>query len=520
MTRESDGALPVYRWMAAPPHLKARRQLRDAGLSPGRQDIAAKMERPRKRRNPLVAYLFDITKAVPRRTSTPAQRAALERANRDRQIEAAERRGISLVEDTGPDLPATGPPTPSAPHTVAAALARHALAEATRTALTCCALPASALEAVTAWRSDPPTAQTAAAYLADEPERRDRLEAQLIALSLPAHAERDVALIFEYVDGRTPHTDLLHTSVLIDPALAARGRVDGLLARYARHGAPFAAALAAETGALTLADQQRVRSAVRELAQGHRFTPLWPDHVDRNLLTARLHALARAPHPARDAVAGQITHLLAGRGLHPLERERLSQCCHELAAHPDQHDLPPLLLLDEASKHHHELARHRARAALLGHGTGEKVRTVLPDPVITAPGMRNSLRAVTDDIAWLARGHHTRAELTSRRNTYHQHLTRLHQQMVTAHLPRAQRAQVREILDTALHTAARAGRHRDQRDRAWDHRLRPGPTAVSARLLTAVAATNARAHTPDHPAPQLLPSDIGQQAAAAVEVAP
>jgi hypothetical protein len=77
--------LPVYRWRLAPDGLATRRQLRALGLRPGGQDVAAQVERPRRRRGPLVAYLYSIEQAKPVRPMTPAKRAALAKANAARR---------------------------------------------------------------------------------------------------------------------------------------------------------------------------------------------------------------------------------------------------------------------------------------------------------------------------------------------------------------------------------------------------------------------------------------------------
>ncbi|MET9442384.1 RRQRL motif-containing zinc-binding protein [Streptomyces sp. NPDC006610] len=77
--------LPVYRWRLAPDGLATRRQLRAAGLRPGGQDVAAQLERPRRRRGPLVAYLYRVDLALPVRPMTPARRAALAKANAARR---------------------------------------------------------------------------------------------------------------------------------------------------------------------------------------------------------------------------------------------------------------------------------------------------------------------------------------------------------------------------------------------------------------------------------------------------
>ncbi|MFJ6012081.1 RRQRL motif-containing zinc-binding protein [Streptomyces sp. NPDC092952] len=72
--------LPTYRWRLAPEGYATRRQLRAMGLRPGGQDVAARLERPRRSRGPLVAYLYRVDHAVPVRPMTPARRAALAKA--------------------------------------------------------------------------------------------------------------------------------------------------------------------------------------------------------------------------------------------------------------------------------------------------------------------------------------------------------------------------------------------------------------------------------------------------------
>ncbi|MFD7065922.1 RRQRL motif-containing zinc-binding protein [Streptomyces sp. NPDC059913] len=73
-------ALPTYRWRLAPEGYATRRQLRAMGLRPGGQDVVAQLERPRRSRGPLVAYLYRVDHAVPVRPMTPARRAALAKA--------------------------------------------------------------------------------------------------------------------------------------------------------------------------------------------------------------------------------------------------------------------------------------------------------------------------------------------------------------------------------------------------------------------------------------------------------
>lgn len=64
--------LPTFRWHLAPDGYATLRQLRARGLRPGGQGVAAQLERPRRRRPPLVAYLYRVDLAKPVRRMTPA----------------------------------------------------------------------------------------------------------------------------------------------------------------------------------------------------------------------------------------------------------------------------------------------------------------------------------------------------------------------------------------------------------------------------------------------------------------
>ncbi len=90
-------SVPVYRWRLAPDGLATRRQLRARGLRPGGQDVAAQIERPRRRRGPLIAYLYSIEQAKPVRPMTPAKWAALAKANAARRTCPACRRDAGYV---------------------------------------------------------------------------------------------------------------------------------------------------------------------------------------------------------------------------------------------------------------------------------------------------------------------------------------------------------------------------------------------------------------------------------------
>lgn len=96
-----------YPWHLAPAHLQTRRQLRAAGLQPNRQPVAALMVGKRRGRR-LVAHLFDIAKAAPKKPPSPAQLTAAANAVRAHQAHAAERHGIDRDELTRTDDPGPG----------------------------------------------------------------------------------------------------------------------------------------------------------------------------------------------------------------------------------------------------------------------------------------------------------------------------------------------------------------------------------------------------------------------------
>ncbi|MFF8572805.1 RRQRL motif-containing zinc-binding protein [Streptomyces sp. NPDC015408] len=92
--------LPVYRWRLAPDGYATRRQLRARGLRPGGQGVAATLERPRRRRGPLVAFLYRVDLAKPVRPMTPGRWSALAKANAARRLCPQCRRDAGYVIPT------------------------------------------------------------------------------------------------------------------------------------------------------------------------------------------------------------------------------------------------------------------------------------------------------------------------------------------------------------------------------------------------------------------------------------
>ncbi|MEU7117086.1 RRQRL motif-containing zinc-binding protein [Streptomyces zaomyceticus] len=78
--------IPVYRWRLAPEGPATFRQLRALGLRPAGQPVVAQLERPRRKRGPLIAFLYRVDLARPVRPMTPARWAALAKANAARRI--------------------------------------------------------------------------------------------------------------------------------------------------------------------------------------------------------------------------------------------------------------------------------------------------------------------------------------------------------------------------------------------------------------------------------------------------
>ncbi|MGK5559062.1 RRQRL motif-containing zinc-binding protein [Actinomadura kijaniata] len=76
--------IPTYPWGMAPGHLMTLRQLAACGLRPGGQDVVAQVLWYSRRHSRQVrvraAYLYDVRLALPKRTPTERQRAALAKA--------------------------------------------------------------------------------------------------------------------------------------------------------------------------------------------------------------------------------------------------------------------------------------------------------------------------------------------------------------------------------------------------------------------------------------------------------
>ncbi|WP_285686736.1 RRQRL motif-containing zinc-binding protein [Actinoplanes sp. NBRC 103695] len=75
--------LPTYPFKLAPDGYATRRQLQARSLRPGGQSVAAQLIWRQGKR---VAFLYRIDLALPKRTATAAQLAALDKANRAKRV--------------------------------------------------------------------------------------------------------------------------------------------------------------------------------------------------------------------------------------------------------------------------------------------------------------------------------------------------------------------------------------------------------------------------------------------------
>lgn len=108
-----SGELPRFPWKCGPDGMATLRQLRALGLRPGGQDVQAELYRPRRRRGPLLAFLYRVDLAKPVRPMTPAKRAALERANTARRTcpECGRDAGYVIPTSLGMCVPCAYPDT-------------------------------------------------------------------------------------------------------------------------------------------------------------------------------------------------------------------------------------------------------------------------------------------------------------------------------------------------------------------------------------------------------------------------
>ncbi|WP_331723002.1 hypothetical protein [Nocardia sp. NBC_00511] len=525
MSADTGGDAPLYPWMAAPAHLKTRRQLRAQGRAPGRQDIAGRME-TRRRGQTVVAYLFDITKSTPARHATPAQREALAHANRERQIRAAERRGytradLTEISDPGPGWDSS---PPADPQVIAAAELLHLRADSAHHTLAGLHASPEVLAAVAAWRGPHPGADPAA-YLADAPHRHARMHDYLSRLDPHGPARRQVDTVLGYLESSPRTTDLLTGPVLVSPADSMRGRANALLARLARSGPAFAPVLLARIAPMPATDQHEIRVAAGRLAWGLPVQPLWPDHLDREQAATWIREYARLTRlvaegtpgmqPGLDRARGRVEALFDLQGMHELEAARLAGLVAEIEAHHrDDRSLPPQLWADEHTRHQLDDTLHVQRATALGTSTVETALALLADPDGNRPpavGIEHAVRALGEDLTSLARGHNAH-------DSYNRHRDRLARTLAGQQIPAATHRHLHELFTTGAHQALRIASIAQSRETAWTRRLATGPPPPSTTSTGLIGVTRPKTSRTQQGSPQPTPlPEVGVDHGAALD---
>lgn len=112
--------IPTYPWRMAPDGYATCRQLRARGLRPGGQCVAGQVLRPRRRREPLTAYLYRVDLARRVRPMTPGRWRAHDAMMRARRTCPACRTdaGYVISPTLGVCVPCAFPTTPDTVNSV------------------------------------------------------------------------------------------------------------------------------------------------------------------------------------------------------------------------------------------------------------------------------------------------------------------------------------------------------------------------------------------------------------------
>ncbi|WP_280392811.1 toprim domain-containing protein [Nocardia wallacei] len=284
---------------------------------------------------------------------------------------------------------------------------------------------------------------------------------------------------------------------LVDPGEEVKHRVDTLLLDYQtklRHGhdtIAVQARLAELVSVMTEEDRQIARDrgkTIRDDPAGS-YKPLWPEHVDRDELTATVRAYAAlAPtveaQVARDdgldaewAVAQrdraevmrrQIDKAIkSGKGLHDLERDQLRAVLADVEA--GKTTVPEMLLADDRSA----AALDRDRADDIGYQTAAHNRREVEEILSTAAAPEDAVRQAREHLGRVAV---EQARLVAGRVSLRDYEAtgadeKLLAGLVAGGVPEPVRNQVRKALDNAREDGAGLGHQaRRIRDRWADRR--------------------------------------------------
>ncbi|MGV9408314.1 toprim domain-containing protein [Nocardia sp. NPDC003693] len=314
-----------------------------------------------------------------------------------------------------------------------------------------------------------------------------------------------------------PSADLRRMrTVLVDPGEAVKPTMDRLIDDYrARlaHGhdtATVRARLAEAAALLTPEDRAAAREQIARVRANPAavVTPLWPDHVDRQVITDAVHMYAamkpqveaqKAAAKVPDAIATEKAAeraaayrtvieraITSGKGLHPLERDQLELTLRDIDAGHTK--LPDLLFADDRSAAAADADRHRESANNAAVYHRNKVRQILG----TAAAPRDAEDRATRELGSAFAGQTQLGTGAWNLPDYeHRRLdSGVEAALTKAGVPEPVRNQVRKQLDEGSREAASAGKLARQIDATWRART------------AAIVAGRGDAHIPDWDGPQ------------------
>lgn len=186
-------------------------------------------------------------------------------------------------------------------------------------------------------------------------------------------------------------------------------------------------------------------------------------------------------------------------GVHPLEQAFAQAFLDDLDnGIPTAAPKPELYLIDEPHKHDADQDRHHRRAQEIG----QQARTEMTEALAAAgtvdlserAPLTQALNAVSNGIAWVARGGHTPEQLQKGRSTYDTRMHELGGALRAAGVTAPLMMTVRKIMDTHARTAGQHGQAREVRETAWAARRR-GAVPVAPLDPDTIAQAHAAAAT-------------------------
>ncbi len=360
----------------------------------------------------------------------------------------------------------------------------------------------------------------------------DELGKKLTAAKLPEKVRTEIRFVGVYLSVQAPVTDpgrgtdapsLTGTHLLrkmdaplVDPGEEAKPRIDKLLVAYQdqlRGGVPTDQVRARLATAVRLLPQEE-QEAVRERGTAIRkeptkaFAPMFPDHADRDELTAVVHmyatlrpqadvlAVTARDYDASDATAMREradryrkkiqAAIRNGKGLHPLERDQLEMVLRGIDAGQKP---PPQLFVDDRSAAAADAERADVIARASARTERKQVIEILSSGV--DPEAARTVRADVDRVM------EDQVHLTGGRIGLYDYGERGSQDqlaaaMAGAGLPEGMRNRVINHVDQAATDAAITGKQAQRIRERWAERTdrivearNPAPAAVSVAYDTA-----------------------------------